>query len=322
MGGGVVSVDRIREYCNQNGLSVSDMSTKIDSVVDAVICEGESSSIKDGVLGIQYYKLDRPASEVEEYSVANLAAVATLDLLVDSGEYKKYYTDMSSGVLYYIFNRNSLMIVYTKDEKNAKDFLLGLGYPDDKWETETTNSGEKTDDIGKNGEQESDPLITRRDTARRNDLSRLDTSLVQYQTNNLGALPTGPSYWKGVATIECESGDVACSFVRDYLNISYSNNEIKNEFMDPGGTPYSLYITENWVDNESVTPTFGNTNSFLVVNGDGYTIGGDSPFSEHVIYVIPGGVCSEDTIVKSTNARQFGILYMLESGTINCLDDR
>ena len=162
-----------------------------------------------------------------------------------------------------------------------------------------------------------------RDTQRKNDMSRLDTSLVQYQTNNLGGLPNGPSYWKGTLEIECETTDVACKYVRDYMNIGAAGSVVTNEYLDPDGTPYSLYITENWAENESITPTFGNTNSSLVVDEEGYTIGGNSPFNEHIIYVVPGGICNEysDGVVSSTE-RHFAIMYILESAEVYCMDDQ
>ena len=95
--------------------------------------------------------------------------------------------------------------------------------------------------------------------------------------------------------------------------------------MDPDGTPYGVYITENWSTNGSISSTFGNDSSYLVSSesGDSYTIGGSSPFSQHIIYIVPGAMCQTDGegIVQSTG-RHFAILYMLENGATYCLDDQ
>ncbi|MBR0480062.1 type II secretion system protein [Candidatus Saccharibacteria bacterium] len=173
---------------------------------------------------------------------------------------------------------------------------------------------------------------SQRDTSRRNDMSRVDTSLVQYQTNNStrsNNLPSGPAYWNGSNVDyfkddkDCSASDIACQFVRDYMNSGASETQKENTFEDPDGTPYSMYITENWAVSDSITPTFGNENSKLVLHGSagGYTIGGDSPFSEHVVYIVPGGRCDGEDVVKSEK-RHFAVLYRLEGAGVYCIDDQ
>lgn len=173
---------------------------------------------------------------------------------------------------------------------------------------------------------------SQRDTSRRNDMSRVDTSLVQYQTNNStrsNNLPVGPAYWNGsnvdsfTGDKDCSSSDIACQFVRDYMNSGASETQKENTFEDPDGTPYSMYVTENWAVNGSITPTFGNNNSKLVSHGSngGYTIGGDSPFSEHIVYIVPGGRCDGEDVVKSEK-RHFAVLYRLEGAGVYCIDDQ
>ena len=175
---------------------------------------------------------------------------------------------------------------------------------------------------------------SQRDTSRRNDMSRVDTSLVQYQTNNSSRsnnLPdtgTGISKWTGTADFKdsnnCASSNIACQFARDYMNSGSSEVEKKNEFEDPEGVPYSILITANWalVDDAPAAATF-NDNSKLSVHGSngGYTIGGNSPFSEHVVYIIPGGRCDGEDVVKSEK-RHFAVLYRLEGAGTYCIDDQ
>ena len=95
---------------------------------------------------------------------------------------------------------------------------------------------------------------SQRDTARRNDMSRVDTSLTQYQTNNQGTnnnsnLPlTTTSAWNGVETFsgdnDCKKSQVketnpdngdksACVFIRNYMKSGAADNNSKNEFQDP-----------------------------------------------------------------------------------------
>lgn len=173
---------------------------------------------------------------------------------------------------------------------------------------------------------------SQRDTARRNDMSRVDTSLVQYQTNNntkSNNLP-GAGTWEGKADFKegnnCSSTDTACLFVRDYMNSGAAEMEKVNEFEDPEGTPYSVLITDNWAKvSDGGSGTLGvityNENSKLVPKDEGYTIGGNNPFSEHVVYIVPGGRC-EGEVVKQSQKRHFAVLYRLEGAGVYCIDDQ
>lgn len=176
---------------------------------------------------------------------------------------------------------------------------------------------------------------SQRDTSRRNDMSRVDTSLVQYQTNhsnlsvNLPDTGNADKYWP--APNDNTFGDsgcgdnIACQFVRDYMNTGSSENDGKaNTFEDPDGTPYSVVITRNWglYQPAPVTPT--GTSSSLAVSGDGYTIvnaNGGNAYDAHIVYIVPGGRCSGDTVVQSTK-RHFAILYRLEGAGTYCIDDQ
>ncbi|MBQ6487434.1 type II secretion system protein [Candidatus Saccharibacteria bacterium] len=176
---------------------------------------------------------------------------------------------------------------------------------------------------------------SQRDTARRNDMSRVDTSLVQYQTNNntkSNNLP-GPGWWKGKSDFEgtndCSKTDTACMFVRDYMNSGAAEMQKKNEFEDPEGVPYSVLITDNWAKQSEggsgtlgvITPGEGGENSKLEEKDGGYTIGGGNPFSEHVVYIVPGGRC-EGEVVKQSQKRHFAVLYRLEGAGVYCIDDQ
>ncbi len=177
---------------------------------------------------------------------------------------------------------------------------------------------------------------SQRDTSRRNDMSRVDTSLVQYQTNNntksnnLPDAGTKAVYWKGTDTLPSgsQSCNIACQFVRDYMNSGSAENAKANEFQDPDGVPYSMVITPNWalVDTAlsgSGTYSEGSSSSKLISSdsGQSYTIGGENPFSMHIVYIVPGARCNGEKVEKSQK-RHFAILYRLEGAGTYCIDDQ
>ena len=183
---------------------------------------------------------------------------------------------------------------------------------------------------------------SQRDTQRRNDMSRVDTSLVQYQTNHsnqsnnlpnvtTAAVYTGKKDFNG--TNACASTDEACTFVRDYMNSGSADNNKINEFNDPDGVPYNLVITPNWANATSAATVtgakFDDQNKLEAKNAtdsagktySGVTIGGTDPFSQHVVYIIPGARCIGDVAIKSEQ-RHFAILYRLEGAGTYCIDDQ
>ena len=167
---------------------------------------------------------------------------------------------------------------------------------------------------------------SQRDTARRNDMSRVDTSLVQYQTNNNSAtesLPVGPSlYVPSPSTDKIEDGtvtgsDVAKKFIQRYMNAGTDSET--NDFEDPDGTLYSMYITENLAEGTSFTANMGDAKLITGNNNNSYTIG--SEYAKHIVYVVPGGACDGENVIKSTK-RHFAILYRLEGAGVYCIDDQ
>ena len=181
---------------------------------------------------------------------------------------------------------------------------------------------------------------SQRDTARRNDMSRVDTSLVQYQTNNStlnNNLPAAGVFIPVETDVNSDGDPIfpttcnsssACKFVRDYMNTGASANDNKvNEFTDPDGKQYGMLITDNWGIISEGSPLTGDTSyndkSELVYDSTekSYTIGGDSPYEQHAVYVIPGGKCKGSAIVQSEK-RHFAILYRLEGAGVYCIDDQ
>ena len=151
---------------------------------------------------------------------------------------------------------------------------------------------------------------SQRDTARRNDIARVDTSLTQYQTNHQNSdttLPPASTKWDGVDPIICGSSTdaEACKFVRDYMNSGVSGTDStegqtstgkKNEFKDPDGAYYSLIIQEG-----------------------AYEYTGDS--MDHTIYIQTGAKCQDDKAVADM-PRHYAVIYRLEGAGVYCIDDQ
>ena len=156
---------------------------------------------------------------------------------------------------------------------------------------------------------------SQRDTARRNDIARVDTSLTQYQTNHQNSpttLPVGNHSWSPTdeeqknGTITCASSDEACKFVRDYMNSGTTGEDgqaKKNEFKDPDGTFYSVNI------GEQSDEAFEYNN-----NGKPYEM-------DHVVYIRTSAKCQDDTAIKDT-ARHYAVVYRLEGSGVYCIDDQ
>lgn len=166
---------------------------------------------------------------------------------------------------------------------------------------------------------------SQRDTARRNDMSRVDTSLVQYQTNNQSASTQypAPGVFNG-KTDALTCGTSACKFVREYMN-SGSGNATENEFKDPAGTAYSVVITENLY--KTATPTTlgisGLKSKLVVDNNGGYTITSDAgAFDDYVVYIVPGSECDGPVAKKALSENHFSVLYRLEGAGVYCIDDQ
>ncbi len=148
---------------------------------------------------------------------------------------------------------------------------------------------------------------SQRDTARRNDMSRVDTSLIQYQTNNQdtgnGDLPgdgTSEITWTapqdGTFGADGCGSNAACKFVQRYMNSGTDSDT--NTFKDPDGTYYSVSIGPGaWDD--------------------------DLTDMDYVIYIRTGAQCKGETAESSgAAARHFAVLYRLEGAGIYCIDDQ
>lgn len=151
---------------------------------------------------------------------------------------------------------------------------------------------------------------SQRDTQRRNDLSRVDTSLVQYQTNNQGTnngsnLPENSDKYDpgedGKFAACTTNNKPACSFLKNYMNSGTSDNITTNSFQDPDGTYYKMDIKRlTNTDKEYVYP---------------------QAEMDHTVHILVSAKCEGEKAVVDT-ARHFAIVYRLEGAGTYCIDDQ
>lgn len=143
---------------------------------------------------------------------------------------------------------------------------------------------------------------SQRDTQRQNDISRLQTQLVQYQSNNRGRLPSNTitmveSYFDDDNQIS-GTAPTSSDWVKFYKNYLLAGGDT---FEDPDGSPYLLKV-EAW-NAADTTKTI------------------DEEFGSHTVYITTGAVCDGESAVKSTGARKVAIQYKREGGGVICINN-
>ena len=335
-----VTSKAVADYCEANGYeetSTSKSSSDIlDDATDVYMC-----AKGDGVSQLAYAKFSKSAKDTDAAKeilddIESLKGAKVIDedgrleMVTNTKDYKVYLVIDSDSIFYTIVDdldkvEGMLEALRGKNDLNAK-------YKDVVKNMEEVDPDDDDNDDDNDEEDSTPSSKSARDTARKNDMSRVDTSLVQHQTNNntkSNNLP-GAGTWKGKADFldgnDCATTDTACLFVRDYMNYLMDSDTKKNTFIDPDGTPYSVLITDNWAKvSNGGSGTLGvitfNENSKLVEKDGGYTIGGSNPFDEHVVYIVPGGRCDGE-VVNQSQKRHFAVLYKLEDESVYCIDDQ
>lgn len=307
-GKSAVSIEKIRDYCKKNDLSMVEAPEDQDSVVEGIVCSEKIDYSSDlythnkDVYSIQYIAFDKPVLEMEEFKDSMGDLLSLVDPLVDSGNYKKIYVQMGeTEVEYLIIDKNTYISVIASNNDAAKKFLIDLGYPDDKWGTvQEYGGGFGTDsydtdsyDIDSYEEAASGLQSTKNDTQRRNDVARVDTSIIQYQTNNQGKLPEAGK-WTGTASFDDCGSNSACNFAQKYMNSSFEPT--RNDFKDPDGTYYNVEIGSGAFEYNK--------------SGMDYTM-----------YIRTEAECDGEAAIPSGEGH-FAIVYRLENAGVYCLDDQ
>lgn len=336
-----VSKSAVESYCKEKGYEISSYangSDDNDDIADSVRCHDPNETSKS-VMATEYVQMTKSAMDYYSDEYKNPDKNATgMTIVKESDSYAEYYYKSSGTPYYCIIDGLSYFFAIFKNADDLESILTAVRGENEN-NTYFRNNGYKTeqtsddDDKGKDstGKDETDSTpktLSGRDELRRKDITKVRIGLIEYQTNNSDKSINLPSLskWRGksnfTGTNDCGTNS-ACMFVRDYMN---SGSKLTNEFEDPDGTPYSVVVTKNFSkdgDNalgatEDITLS---SNSKLKPGSDGYTIGGDSPFAEHVIYIVPGGFCKEKEVMPAMK-RNFAILYYFESGEVYCDDDQ
>ncbi len=140
---------------------------------------------------------------------------------------------------------------------------------------------------------------SQRDTQRRDDMARLATVLTQYQSNNAGNLPAAGAVTNMTTLNRTGNPQGPQKLLNDYLNPS---TETTNGFVDPDGTVYNLTITNN-------------TSADTITRPNGF---------DHRIYINTRTHCDGENAAyaQSDNARDYTIVYKLESTGAYCSDNK
>jgi len=149
---------------------------------------------------------------------------------------------------------------------------------------------------------------SQRDTQRRDDMAKISEAITQYQTNNQGKLPSDDSYAPkddDSSKVQCGSGNGdACKLIAQYLN---GVNSAENEFMDPDGWAYGITIAK--FSDEA----YGEAAALGTLSNEGKL--------SHTAHIVKGARCSGEGAVKSTNSRDYVVMYKLEGSGIYCQDN-
>jgi len=133
-----------------------------------------------------------------------------------------------------------------------------------------------------------------RDTARKNDMSRLVTAVQNYSSANRNNIPTNTTAgWQ--------------SFVNQYLTTG------GDTFLDPSGRNTAQAAS---VNTYVITPTAAGTLTA------GFSSSGTSP-TQNVIYATPSTTCSTSNAAATTSAgsRKVSFRMALEGGGYNCVNN-
>ena len=127
---------------------------------------------------------------------------------------------------------------------------------------------------------------SQRDTQRKNDMSRIVTSLNSYKANNRGQLPNNTFIGQG--------GTGTSGFVTNYLRPG------GEPFNDPSGNPYLM---------RSLSRVVGQDYASQITSGE---------YENHV-WITPGRHC-DGSVITAAGRAEFAVQYALEGGGVYCLN--
>ena len=327
----VPTVTKVNSFCNTNDLYLHTLTDKKGDY-DGTSCmfySEDDATIEKIVKGpegdfasLDYFLFKEKFDEVNPFKDMDGDYSSLGVTLNDTTDYKVfYYVDNQYEYelfVYSVLYKNSYLSISAKTATAIEKALKKLGYPEWKHDVPTAEDYKA---IMEKEAKEKTATPAKRDVVRKQDFDRVMTALMQYKTNHSDDENKYPAASVWVATEDfkgkndCDTNP-ACMLIRDSLNDS-TDEEKKNTFIDPSGKYYNLLITENWAIAGDIENTTFNDKSKLSYSNKTYTISDSEAFDEHVIYIIPGGICGEDT-VKIGTKDNVALLYRLEEKKTYC----
>lgn len=310
------TMDNIVSLCDANDLTTLETTRNDSEGIESVECtEAYTPGVSEERLfrfkTIRLLGSKKPLSETL-YGTSIALMDENAVLMRGSGDYKEYFSKLSDDVYaYYIIGEYYMMTASSVDVEWLARVLKD--YTDADLLSYVDAVNEKHVDYEKMNEIEVGFAAIRKE-----DMKRLLEAVAKHQEDNHKKLIEGPSYWEGSTVVECDSVNVACNFAKGYL----SDDKFNYTFIDPDGSPYDLYVTENFAKQGSIATYLMDEENRLVETLEGYTIGGEAPNVKHIMYVVPGGRCGngdEVSVIKGAE-KQYAIIYQITSRKAYCLD--
>lgn len=156
-----------------------------------------------------------------------------------------------------------------------------------------------------------------RDTQRNDDIARLQTALMNYQTNNRGKIPDGTGFVEGHETKgEVDTGSKSWTkFYDNYLLVG--EGTATDTFMDPDGEPYGLFIVDCEPEDSKCGDKAQRNETTFTAQSDGRAEDG----AGHTILIVRKATCIGEESVPSTGSRNVAIVYKKEGGGTICLNN-
>lgn len=143
-GGGHVSFDSVKKYCESKGMEVTEDETTSGNMKGKyVACQTEinysallNGETADDYMSIAYAEFDRPVMEYGEFEEMKKELVSSGTVLKEDGSYLKLYA--ASGVTtgaasYLIIDGKTYMELMASSNDLAKEALVEMGYKNADW---------------------------------------------------------------------------------------------------------------------------------------------------------------------------------------------
>lgn len=179
---------------------------------------------------------------------------------------------------------------------------------------------------------------SQRDTQRSNDISRLQSQINAYQSNNRGRIPTTGTYVIGHTADDKKGATDTKSwayFYDNYLIVSSAGS--KDTFEDPDGEPYSLWIQpcsntatgkpatgDDCDQNTQRSSVSFDDQSNGAIQGESNAKNGDTVnqgTGYHSIGIVTHATCEGEVVKYSSGSRKVAITYKKEGGGAICLNN-